>query len=418
MSYNNRTTMSRDRLAELRANSGYRSSSTTPMRALPTQPMSSGLPSNPYTQNSRQSTARQSELPSRYRPMTNNYDDYSSPASDYRQTQAYSNYPPNPPSYEMQQKKSFPPMSSQPNSNADDMGQFFDEVEGIKADIQDVNEDILKIDQLHGVILNTIEHNEHERITRQLDSLLAQVKRKNTKLKDRIKAMELSNSKMKPSGDLQIRKTQHSNLKKKFMETIRKFQDIERVHQEKYRNRMERQIRIVKPDASEEEIEAVIDSDNAGQIFAQSVLQSNRSGQARAVLAEVQSRHDEIKKIENTILELHSLFQDMSMLVEQQAEVINEVEQYAEEAAVNIEAGTKEVQVAVTSAQKARTKRKWCFLILVILIIVILIVIYFQVIQPLMYTHDTQSDMLCYNYLSKNECFELSRLDLSTESII
>jgi t-SNARE complex subunit (syntaxin) len=31
-------------------------------------------------------------------------------------------------------------------------------------------------------------------------------------------------------------------------------------------------------------------------------MQSNRSGQARAVLSEVQSRHDDIKKIEKTIL--------------------------------------------------------------------------------------------------------------------
>lgn len=31
-------------------------------------------------------------------------------------------------------------------------------------------------------------------------------------------------------------------------------------------------------------------------------MQSNRSGQARQVLSEVQSRHDDIKKIEKTIL--------------------------------------------------------------------------------------------------------------------
>lgn len=31
-------------------------------------------------------------------------------------------------------------------------------------------------------------------------------------------------------------------------------------------------------------------------------MQANRSGQARQVLSEVQSRHDDIKKIEKTIL--------------------------------------------------------------------------------------------------------------------
>lgn len=44
-----------------------------------------------------------------------------------------------------------------------------------------------------------------------------------------------------------------------------------------------------------------MESDNQ-QIFAQSVLNSTRYGDANRALREVQSRHDDIKKIEKTIL--------------------------------------------------------------------------------------------------------------------
>lgn len=55
------------------------------------------------------------------------------------------------------------------------------------------------------------------------------------------------------------------------METIQRYQDIERIFEKKQRQRIERQILIVKPDATPHEIENAIDSDDAPQIFAHSV---------------------------------------------------------------------------------------------------------------------------------------------------
>jgi syntaxin 1B/2/3 len=60
-------------------------------------------------------------------------------------------------------------------------------------------------------------------------------------------------------------------LKKKFIKTIQRYQDIERIFEKKHRQRIERQILIVKPDATPQEIENAIDSDNTPQIFAHSV---------------------------------------------------------------------------------------------------------------------------------------------------
>lgn len=82
--------------------------------------------------------------------------------------------------------------------------------------------------------------------------------------------------------------------------------------------------KIVNQDVTAEEVDAIIDSDQQNQIFAQSVMytlkkkvclyiysnrfitlqlmQNSRSGQAKAVLSEVQTRHDDIKRIQKTIL--------------------------------------------------------------------------------------------------------------------
>jgi syntaxin 1B/2/3 len=137
----------------------------------------------------------------------------------------------------------------------------------------------------------------------------------------------------------------------------------------------------VKPDASPEEIDQVLDSDEPPQIFAQSVstqlenatsllciltvetslqlMQQQRSGQARAVLSEVQNRHVDIKKIERTILELHELFIQMNMLVENQGEMLKEIDMHAQDTVIHLEEGNKHVDKAITSAKATRKVRTW-----------------------------------------------------------
>lgn len=100
-------------------------------------------------------------------------------------------------------------------------------------------------------------------------------------------------------------------------------------------------------------------------------MQANRSGHAKAVLSEVQTRHDDIKKIEKTILvsqngarcdillkkglqELHQLFLDMQMMIEQQGETLTKVEMATEATVVDLEQGTKDVGKAINYAKATR----------------------------------------------------------------
>jgi syntaxin 1B/2/3 len=84
-------------------------------------------------------------------------------------------------------------------------------------------------------------------------------------------------------------------------------------------------------------------------------MQQQRSGQARAVLSEVQNRHGDIKKIERTILELHELFVQMNMLVENQGEVLKEIDMHAQDTVIQLEEGNKQVDKAISSARATRT---------------------------------------------------------------
>ena len=83
-------------------------------------------------------------------------------------------------------------------------------------------------------------------------------------------------------------------VKSKFVEAIQNYQQVEQQYRTKYKQRIERQFKIgvfpsitspsyadylsVKPDATPDEVRAVVNDEQGGQIFAQDVCQGVMSG--------------------------------------------------------------------------------------------------------------------------------------------
>ncbi|KAG0172282.1 Plasma membrane t-SNARE, secretory vesicle fusion [Apophysomyces sp. BC1015] len=179
---------------------------------------------------------------------------------------------------------------------------FFDEVERLRNEISIVSDNVDKITTLHKSTLVSFNEQQTRELSNDLERIQNGTRKKTVEIKNRIQDLELSNARLPNDSNTQIRRTQTATLRKRFLEVIQRYQDIERTYQQKYRQHIVRQIHIVKPDATQDEIDAVIDSDQPPQLFSQSLMQASRMGEAREVLSEVQSRHDDIKRIEKTIV--------------------------------------------------------------------------------------------------------------------
>ena len=103
-------------------------------------------------------------------------------------------------------------------------------------------------------------------------------------------------------------------------------------------------------------------------------MSSTRHGEARTALREVQSRHQDILKIEKTITELAQLFNEMSILVEQQEEPLEQISNRADAVKADVSGGLASTEQAVTSARKARRKKYWCLLICLIIIAIVVVI--------------------------------------------
>jgi len=258
------------------------------------------------------------------------------------------------------------------NMAGDGMAAFYDEISSIQESIRLFNDNIARISDLHARSLNNTDDAAAARNTQQLEELVTETSALSTTLKRRVQAVERQGGSPR---EAQIKKQQTALVKSKFVEAIQNYQQVEQQYRQKYKQRMERQFKIVKPDATPEEVRAVVEDDQGGQIFSQALMNSNRYGESRAAYREVQERHEDIKRIERTIAELAQLFNDMSILVEQQDETINTIEAQATEVEKDVETGLGYTEKAVTSARSARRKRWICFFIFLIILAIIGVVV-------------------------------------------
>ncbi|CAE6460399.1 unnamed protein product [Rhizoctonia solani] len=257
--------------------------------------------------------------------------------------------------------------------DSSDMSSFYTEISSIQDQIRTYNDTVQRIADLHSRSLNQADEAAAQRNASQLEQLQDDVSSLSSQLQRRIKDLM---SKSLPGRDGQIRAQQTNLVNAKFVEAIQNYQVVERDYRSKSKQRVERQFKIVKPDATPEEISAAVNDDSGnGQIFSQALMNSNRFGESRAAYREVQSRHEDLKKIEKTLTELAQLFNDMSVLVAQQDETIDTIEHHAMETHKDMEAGLQHTEAAVVSARGARKKRWICFGIIVAIIIVVLIIV-------------------------------------------
>ncbi|QRV78461.1 syntaxin protein [Ceratobasidium sp. AG-Ba] len=255
-----------------------------------------------------------------------------------------------------------------------EMTRFYDEITAIQDLIHSYQDNIKTISGLQSRSLTATDDEALRRATAELDNVSAQTQEVSSQIKRRIQALEAARGKV--SGRDREAWIQQTNVvKSRFVAAIQEYQQAEQQYRQKSRQRMERQIRIVKPDATQEEIASVVNNDAGAQVFSQALMSSNRYGESRVAYREVQQRHDDVKKIEKTLTELAQLFSDMSVMVAQQDETIDAIETHAAQADKDMEQGLEQTGKAVEHARAARRKRWICFWISVVILAIIAIVL-------------------------------------------
>jgi syntaxin 1B/2/3 len=156
-----------------------------------------------------------------------------------------------------------------------DMTAFYAEIGSIQDALREFNDNVARIGDLHSRSLNNTDDAAAQRVQAELENLVDETSALSRSLKTRIAAL----MRIQGAGrDAQIRRQQGALVREKFKEAIQSYQTVEQQFRQRYKQRMERQFKIVKPDASPDEVRAVVEDTQGGQVFQQAVRVLSVSG--------------------------------------------------------------------------------------------------------------------------------------------
>lgn len=146
--------------------------------------------------------------------------------------------------------------------------EFLARVDGCKQRIRQLTSQITEISTVHQRLLSDAgQSGSHQ----QLEHLSSQTSILNTQIKDEIKFLETDAAR---SGGNVTKDSQIRNLKTSFTRELDGYKQIEADYRNRYREQIKRQIRIVNPEASEQEVDQAANQDWASEGIFQTAVGS------------------------------------------------------------------------------------------------------------------------------------------------
>ncbi|XP_060950618.1 syntaxin-4 [Limanda limanda] len=248
---------------------------------------------------------------------------------------------------------------------------FFKKVQEIHEGLQSLRKTVEELEKQQKKVLG--EALPVESLKKELQTLRDEIKTLATQITKKLKSIE--SKKSEEDGKyvpihVRMQRTQHGVLCREFVDLMGHCNTIQAQYRDRNVERIQRQLRITGKDVSDTQLEVMLESGQT-DVFTQNILVDAKA--TKQALNEIESRHDEILKLERSIRDLHDMFQYLAMEVEAQGEMVNRVENNINQATNYVEKAKANVEKAVTYQQKARKKKMWIAICLAILLLILVI---------------------------------------------
>ncbi|ELV13874.1 syntaxin-11 isoform X2 [Tupaia chinensis] len=165
-------------------------------------------------------------------------------------------------------------------------------------------------------------------IKRDTNSIAKAIKARGEGIHRKLRALkELSEAAEAQHGEnsavARIAQAQYRALTRAFQSAMHEYNQAEMKQRDNCKIRIQRQLEIMGKDVSGDQIEDMFEQ-GKWDVFSENLLADVKG--ARAALNEIESRHRELLRLEGRIRDVHELFLQMALLVEQQADTLNVIE--------------------------------------------------------------------------------------------
>eukprot|EP00541_Cyclophora_tenuis_P017061 CAMPEP_0116559910 /NCGR_PEP_ID=MMETSP0397-20121206/10675_1 /TAXON_ID=216820 /ORGANISM="Cyclophora tenuis, Strain ECT3854" /LENGTH=317 /DNA_ID=CAMNT_0004085765 /DNA_START=100 /DNA_END=1053 /DNA_ORIENTATION=- len=255
---------------------------------------------------------------------------------------------------------------------------FFTAVEQIKKEIEDIIKATSSIEKINEQAQKATTTEKEQELSKKLRRVIDGTNKQAKAAKNLLGELKAENESLKEKGsisnsDLRVRENLLNTLTRKFIDEMKLYQAAQQKYKTDIQKKMKRQVKVVKPDATDEEVEEIMRSEGGrDQLYKQTILAGGVNDEIKTVTAKVAGKYQDVKALEQSVAELHQMFLDFALLVEQQGELLNNIEHQVRQAADHVEEANKDVHQSI-ELQKSVRKKQVCIILIVIVVVVVVL---------------------------------------------
>mmetsp|Transcript_9386 Transcript_9386/g.13057 ORF Transcript_9386/g.13057 Transcript_9386/m.13057 type:complete len:351 (-) Transcript_9386:81-1133(-) len=258
------------------------------------------------------------------------------------------------------------------------MQAFFTDVDSIKEDIDSITNATKRIGEINEqAVLATSDAKEKE-LSDELRPLVDNTNKRAKRTKNLLALLKEDNAKLKKedsvkASDMRIRENLCNTLTRKFIDEMKLYQNAQQKYKSDIKKKVTRQVQIVKPDATNEEIDMVMKSEGGKEaLYKETILAGGVADPIKTAYQNVAGKYQDVLTLEQSVAELHQMFLDFALLTDQQGELLDQIEHQVKSAADYIEDANVDVHEAIEYQKAIRKKQCWIILIVIVCVIILL----------------------------------------------
>lgn len=223
---------------------------------------------------------------------------------------------------------------------------------------------------------------EEKALSLKLGPLIADTNNKAKKSKTLLGLLKDETDQLKEQGKLnasnaRVRENMNTTMTKKFIDEMKIYQQAQQKYKTDIKNKVKRQVQVIKPDATDAEVDEVMKSEGGRDaLYKQSILAGSVNDQIKTTYAKVAGKYQDVLTLEQSVAELHQMFLDFALLTEQQGELLDQIEFNVTQATDYIEEANVETHQAIEYQKSIRKKQCWIIIIASVAAAVILWVVF------------------------------------------
>jgi syntaxin 1A len=250
-----------------------------------------------------------------------------------------------------------------------DQDTMMGEVQEIQTTIAQIEANIAEVKIKHQILLCSVHPD--DLVSQQLDGLTEQIKEKLDEVLGKLTRMGRGlDEEQVPTVASRIRRTQLAQLSKRFQEVVDSYHQTQLDYKERCKKNLQRQLMITGTgqNVDDERLEEMLEQGYS--VFNEGIILQTQ--QAQASLRDIESRQDDLVKLEASITEMNQMFKDVAFLIANQEVMVDNIEQNVQTAAVDVDNGRIQIQEAKEHQRRARTKKIMIVICLAIFVLILI----------------------------------------------